>query len=227
MTKLGASDDSFWPMMKPVNDKPSAAAYANGLTHLVTRYETCGYASASTKIKRDVVNDVKVALASGYPVVFGTPLLSGFFDVKGKLNTHLAQYNPPLITFNEADYVGNHAMCIIGYDDAGGYFIVENSWGPTYADGGFVAISYESFKANAFQVYVPREFNGLSHQIPEYFYIRNGVVPVVPTPAPAPVVPTPEPEPAPVPTPAPTVFDWKKYLPFFIVGLFFAAFFLL
>lgn len=229
MTKLGACEDSYWPMSKPINTKPGTDAYANGLLNLVDRYETC----------RDV-NDVKVALASGYPVVFGTPLLDPFFDIKGKLSTHLAQYNPGEIKYTESNYVGNHAMCIVGYDDAGGYFIVENSWGPSYADGGFVAISYESFELNAFQVYVPRVFRGLSHQIPDRFYIRNGVVPdYVPPPAPA---PQPEPEPTPAPTPAPSPAPvepplplpiieeenpLKKWIPIIVMGLIAAAFFLL
>jgi putative hemolysin len=36
----------------------------------------------------------------------------------------------------------DHAVVIVGYDDAGGYWIVKNSWGSSYQDNGFFEVGY-------------------------------------------------------------------------------------
>lgn len=39
-------------------------------------------------------------------------------------------------------YAGDHAICIVGYDDAGGYWICKNSWGPAWGEKGWFKIAY-------------------------------------------------------------------------------------
>ncbi len=39
-------------------------------------------------------------------------------------------------------YVGDHAICIVGYDDAGGYWICKNSWGQVWGEKGWFKIAY-------------------------------------------------------------------------------------
>jgi aminopeptidase C len=56
-------------------------------------------------------------------------------------------------------------MCIVGYDLNARYFIVENSWGPEWGDGGFCAMSFDNFLANAFDGTVIREFDGIKTSI--------------------------------------------------------------
>ena len=36
----------------------------------------------------------------------------------------------------------NHAVVLVGYDDAGGYWIVKNSWGSTWGESGYIKLSY-------------------------------------------------------------------------------------
>jgi len=36
----------------------------------------------------------------------------------------------------------NHAVVLVGYDDAGGYWIVKNSWGFTWGESGYIKLSY-------------------------------------------------------------------------------------
>jgi hypothetical protein len=36
----------------------------------------------------------------------------------------------------------NHAVVIVGYDDAGGYWIVKNSWGSTWNGDGYFKVGY-------------------------------------------------------------------------------------
>lgn len=40
---------------------------------------------------------------------------------------------------------GKHAMCIVGYDDGAGTFLVMNSWGTKWAQRGFCQVAYELF----------------------------------------------------------------------------------
>jgi putative hemolysin len=40
------------------------------------------------------------------------------------------------------DNDANHAVLIVGYNDAGGYWIAKNSWGTSYQDDGFFKIGY-------------------------------------------------------------------------------------
>ena len=40
---------------------------------------------------------------------------------------------------------GKHAMCIVGYDDPAGTFLVMNSWGTKWAQRGFCQVGYELF----------------------------------------------------------------------------------
>ena len=37
---------------------------------------------------------------------------------------------------------GLHAICVIGYNDEGGYWVVKNSWGTKWGDDGFMRIEY-------------------------------------------------------------------------------------
>lgn len=39
-------------------------------------------------------------------------------------------------------YIGDHAVCIVGYDDAGGYWICKNSWGTGWGEKGWFRIAY-------------------------------------------------------------------------------------
>jgi len=40
-------------------------------------------------------------------------------------------------------YQGGHAVVVVGWSDAGQYFIVKNSWGPDWGEGGFFRIAYD------------------------------------------------------------------------------------
>jgi C1A family cysteine protease len=62
------------------------------------------------------------------------------------------------------DYLGGHAVSLIGYDDAKRAWIIRNSWGPTWGENGFGYISYddESGVADATWGY---QINGAEGQV--------------------------------------------------------------
>lgn len=90
---------------------------------------------------------IKHALASGYPIVFGTNIDKDFvYETK----------SDGLIAMPKArrEDVGGHAMLIVGYNSLGQY-IVRNSWGPTWADQGYCYIPFkylDETEANDFWV---------------------------------------------------------------------------
>lgn len=60
-----------------------------------------------------------------------------------------------------------HAVTIIGYDDAAQRFLVENSWGPKWADGGFYGMPYEYFALNGDNVQVVSAFSFNKLPVPD------------------------------------------------------------
>ena len=73
------------------------------------------------------VDDIKYLLSYSCPVVIGAALYESFF---GRSTTHSGWVTLPL---PGEMHVGNHAMLIVGYDDARRIFLVRNSWGPDWA----------------------------------------------------------------------------------------------
>lgn len=98
----------------------------------------------------------------------------------------------------------NHAINIIGWDDAGGYWIARNSWGNDWGENGYFKIKYgcSQIGVSAAVPKLPQLLDCAGGNCQQ----RNSSPPpwlrgVVPNPVPpAPVPPTPVP-PAPVPTP--------------------------
>lgn len=74
---------------------------------------------------------VKSALAQGCPVVLGILLLDSFYGV-GKTGTFEMTGN----------YVGWHAVGIVGYDDSTRRFKLQNSWGSDWGANGFFYLPY-------------------------------------------------------------------------------------
>ena len=139
------------------------------------------------------INSVKKALSEGCPVSGGFHIPQSFF----KINSAIWTSDPDEV---QKDWKHNgHAMAIVGYDDnkAGGAFRIMNSWGSTWADGGFVWMKYTDFTRYcimAIQVFAD------PNTLPPAEY-------PAPTPDPAPKPqPTPKPEPKPTPTPQEQTF---------------------
>lgn len=87
------------------------------------KYRVERFSCTGTKLASDN-EQRKAALAQGYPVIIGMYM----------------------------EGVGNHSMCIVGYDKTG--FIVENSWGEEWGDGGYFTLSYEDATAKLYDSWV-------------------------------------------------------------------------
>lgn len=53
-----------------------------------------------------------------------------------------------------AEVLGGHAYCIVGYNEVG--FLVQNSWGTDWGDGGFATLPYDDWLDSAYDAWVAR-----------------------------------------------------------------------
>jgi hypothetical protein len=90
------------------------------------------------------VTDMHVALNEVGTLYASTLTHAGWFEVDAKSATI------PLKARKASD--GGHAFAIVGYDRAG--FLVRNSWGREWGDGGYATLTYEDWLANAMDCWV-------------------------------------------------------------------------
>lgn len=95
---------------------------------------------AYSSISKNEIGAIKKSLSEKKPVVISLKCMKSFFSV-GKDGVWI----PKTDDVSE----GNHAMCVIGYDDnkMGGAFEVMNSWGTGWGNSGFVWITYPQMEA--------------------------------------------------------------------------------
>lgn len=124
----GACPEAMWPYQKAMwATRPIDACYQAGL-----EFEAVSYA------RTPLGPACKAALCMGLPVVFGASLPSEMLQVEaaltGRVQVPVGGWPAP---------GGGHAMLIVGYDDAEGTWLIRNSWGADWGDGGYAAIPYE------------------------------------------------------------------------------------
>ena len=127
-------------------------------------------------------DQIKGALAHGHPVIIGLRTTKAFLRLRqGEVYRYPDQF------------VSNHAVTLVGYDERKQAFKLINSWGKRWGDGGFGWIDYDTLSAEAASAYLMRVAAVPGPERPP---------PRVVTPKPP---PTPRPEPTVVPVPAPPI----------------------
>jgi uncharacterized tellurite resistance protein B-like protein len=125
----GACSEETWPYEPElVNERPDEDAYEEASQFLVDdmlRVET----------KLEVWRQ---ALAEGYPIIFAIKLFNSFGQQKKR-----GMVSMPVKSEAERAEHGNHAMLCVGYSDTDKMFIVRNSWGERWGDGGYCYIPYD------------------------------------------------------------------------------------
>lgn len=105
--------------------QPSPTAFGNATTNQVESYQRLD--------ENFLFRDMLLCLAGGVPFVFGASLYENFEELDSG-----SVVKPP-----EGAIVGGHAMLCVGYDDAARQFIVRNSWGTGWGQGGYCYFSYD------------------------------------------------------------------------------------
>lgn len=167
----GTPLESIYPYdISKENIEPGPEVYAAALPFKVTRYERIPCAAEGTQTLesiRALELAIKSALSEGLPVVIATRVGEEIRHLIGPWQTHKMHSVSGLIRTPNA-YIGNHMMMIIGYDDSivqpnpsmnqNGSWLVQNSWGTVYGDGGFFGYPYAALASDIFEAYVVRGF---------------------------------------------------------------------
>jgi C1A family cysteine protease len=74
---------------------------------------------------------MKEFIANYGPIEACLYVYDDFFSYTGGVYRHVT-----------GDLAGGHCVCIVGYDDNGGYWIAKNSWGTGWGESGFFYIAY-------------------------------------------------------------------------------------
>lgn len=115
---------------KVFNEEPTENAYSEAENRKITE-------AKNVRLK---VDDVKSALAQGFPVIISAKAFGSYLvNRNGVLRT-------PTPSELDDDTQENHAMVICGYIDKEGFFIVRNSWGKDFGDKGYCYLPYEYFR---------------------------------------------------------------------------------
>ena len=128
LASVGAPPEADWPYdIDKFAVAPPQVAIADASSHKTLQYHSVNQTE----------NDIKAALASGFPIVFGITLFQTF-ESDEVAKTGLV----PMPVANEP-CLGGHAILMVGYDDTKRLFTIMNSWGPTWGDKGFFYLPYE------------------------------------------------------------------------------------
>ncbi len=130
---FGACPEQMWPYLEAMwPTEPTQVCY-----QAAQNFGGVSFARAA------LGTPCKAAVASGLPVVFGTFLPDHMLHVEGARTGRIQRPTEGW----PGQGSGGHAMLIVGYDDASQAWLVRNSWGPGYGDGGHVWIDYQVMEA--------------------------------------------------------------------------------
>ena len=127
LVEQGVCEEQFMPYSPEVYTQiPNAEAYSNALTHRVRK---------AVNVRRNM-DDLRSALEDGYPVAISAALYESFG------NGALGVISLPAEDERQRAEHGFHSMVICGYSDENRLFVVRNSWGEGFGDGGYCYMPY-------------------------------------------------------------------------------------
>jgi len=144
----GACLESSWPFdLETVNQKPSDECFDQAMDFKI---------SDSMRVPVDL-DSMKACLAEGYPIVFGLKLTQAFFRPPPSGMVKCPNPDDP----KSAEH-GLHAMLLGGYNDRSQAFIVRNSWGEDWGQGGYAFLAYDYVANEAYNFCGMYAIKGLS-----------------------------------------------------------------
>ena len=121
-----AEGDGSWPPGHLAAKKPTAQCYTDAKEHRVTTYQRV----------LQTPDQLRGCLAAGFPIVFGFTVYESFESAA------VAQSGTVPMPSPGEKVLGGHAVLAVGYDDSTQRFLVRNSWGTGWGDGGYFTMPY-------------------------------------------------------------------------------------
>ena len=157
--KQGMPTEEYYPYdISKDNIAPSEEDYREAFNNRIDRYENVVQWNTIDSVKK--VNTIKSALHEGMPVGFAMMITPSLIDLKGSWKEH--KYKG---VDRDNTGLGGHYMLIVGYDNKEGKFLVQNSWGTSWGDGGYCGLPYGIVSEPFFEAWVARSFKGM--EVPE------------------------------------------------------------
>jgi C1A family cysteine protease len=127
VAKQGACLEANWPyVISKFASKPSTACYSQALKFEALVYESVAQSRLA----------LQTALAAGFPVVLGFTVYESFESAAVAKSG-----NAPMPKKNES-VLGGHAVCLVGYDNSKGLWLLRNSWGTSWGQAGYFTLPY-------------------------------------------------------------------------------------
>jgi C1A family cysteine protease len=131
----------------PYNATDTACANALADWKLYT-YQIVGYHNASST-GSPTVDDIRRGVYQYGPVVATFYVYNDFYS-----------YHSGIYSYTSGQYVGAHAVVVVGYDDTTQSFLVKNSWGTGWGESGFFRIAYSEVGGTARFAYTGLVYEG-------------------------------------------------------------------
>ena len=129
---FGVCEERMWPFLEPmVKTRPTEACYKNA-----TAYEAIQFARTPRG------KSALAALAQGLPVAFGMFVPDRCYHAAGETGVMPAPEELP-----NPGRPSGHAMLLVGYDLAKEAYLVRNSWGEQFGDGGYCWVPFKVMDA--------------------------------------------------------------------------------
>lgn len=133
LAKFGAAPEALWPYdISKFRDRPSDISIVQGKQYAISKYH-----------RVNNVIEMKQALSIHHPIVIGIEVWESF-ESDEVASTGIV----PIPDEQKEAMLGGHAVCVVGYDDALRSFIIKNSWGTSWGQGGYCLIPYAYFNPN-------------------------------------------------------------------------------
>jgi C1A family cysteine protease len=130
LSKYGVCPESHWPYnVDKFKMKPDVQDFKIASMNQALRYASVNQTQA----------DFEAVLASGYPIIGGFTVYSGFESAEAEKTGIVPMPKP------KERNQGGHAILIVGYDRPKQQFIVRNSWGASWGLKGYFKIPYAYF----------------------------------------------------------------------------------
>jgi C1A family cysteine protease len=127
LKNYGACEETIWPYeIKRFAQKPPLRCYKEAKEHVIVSYH-----------RIETLKEMLTCLAEGFPFVFGFTVYESFESAT------VASTGIVRMPKKTEKALGGHAVMAVGYHRKKEHFIVRNSWGEGWGQGGYCLMPFE------------------------------------------------------------------------------------